>query len=203
MTLTGLQPALEEVAAVGHCLVRDAVTPVQTEELLAELGSVRFAPLDPIIGTVHQRGEGLTVEPKDAFPSVGRLVSELTWEVRASRLPGTADYAPNETTCQRYLDERSGIGPHMDQRRYRLLVAAFTVVGEATFTVFEDRSARAIVRAWTTRAGDLCLLRAPGLAGHPDGRPTHSVSGPSTGARVSLTVRTNAAQRPLGANDPQ
>jgi hypothetical protein len=91
----------------------------------------------------------------------------------------------------------------MDQRRYRLLVAAFTLVGEATFTVFEDRSARTNVRAWTTRAGDLCLLRAPGLAGHPDGRPTHSVAGPSTGARVSLTVRTNAAESPLGPTDAQ
>ena len=118
------------------------------------LTSGRFAPLEPTIGTVNQRGEGLTVEPDDdGFPSVGRLVSELTWEVRASRLPGTADYVPNEITCQRYLDERSGITPHMDQRRYRLLVAAFTLVGEATFTVFEDRSARTIVRAWTTRAG--------------------------------------------------
>ncbi|HEY1636450.1 MAG TPA: hypothetical protein VGF64_16950 [Acidimicrobiales bacterium] len=192
MTLTGLQQAVEEVAAVGHCLVRDAVTPVHAEELLAELEPGRFAPLEPTIGTVHQRGERLTVEPDDdAFPLVARLVSELTWEVRASRLPGSADYAPTEITCQRYLDGRSGITPHMDQRRYRLLVAAFTLVGEATFTVFEDRSASGIVRAWTTRAGDLCLLRAPGLAGHPDGRPTHSVAGPATGARVSLTVRMN------------
>jgi hypothetical protein len=192
MTLKGLQPAIEEVAAVGHCLVRDAVTPAQIAELLAELEPGRFAPLEPTIGTVHQRGEGLTVEPDhDAFPLVGRLVSELTWEVRASRVPGTSDYSPTEITCQRYVDERSGITPHMDQRRYRLLVAAFTLVGEATFTVFEDRSASAIVRAWTTRTGDVCLLRAPGLAGHPDGRPTHSVGGPSAGTRVSLTVRTN------------
>jgi hypothetical protein len=204
MTLTGLQPALEEVAAVGHCLVREAVPPALTEELLAELTSAPFTPLEPRIGTVHQRGEGLSVEPDDdGFPLVVRLVSELTWEVRASRLPGTADYAPNEISCQRYLDERSGITPHMDQRRYRLLVAAFTLVGEATFTVFEDRSARRVVRAWTTRAGDLCLLRAPGLAGHPDGRPTHSVDGPSAGERVSLTVRTNAAEGPVRPGDPQ
>ena len=46
-----------------------------------------------------------------------------------------------------------------------------------------------VVRAWTTGRGDLCLLRAPGLAGQPDGRPTHSVGGPARGARVSLTVR--------------
>jgi hypothetical protein len=77
----------------------------------------------------------------------------------------------------------------MDQRRYRLLVAVFTLVGEATFTVFEDRSATKVVGAWTTTGGDLCLLRAPGLAGHSDGRPTHSVAGPAASARVSLTVR--------------
>ena len=83
----------------------------------------------------------------------------------------------------------------MDQRRYRLLVAAFTLEGEAPFTVFEDRSATTVARAWTTQRGDLCLLRAPGLAGHPDGRPTHSVGGPGAGGRVSLTVRMN--QSPL------
>lgn len=202
MTLTGLQSALEEVAAVGHCLVRAAVTPARAEEVVAELSSDHFVPLQPTIGTVDQRGEALTVHPEDdAFPSARRLVSELTWEVRASRIPGTADYAPNEITCQRYRDEHSGITPHMDQSRYRLLVAAFTLVGEATFTVFEDRSAKTIVRAWTTRAGDLCLLRAPGLAGHPDGRPTHSVGGPRAGLRISLTVRTNSAAAPVAPTD--
>jgi hypothetical protein len=166
------------------------LTTAQTDELLAEVASGRFSPLDPQIGTVRQRGDGLTVGVGDeAFPLVARLVTELTGGVTASRIDGTADYEPNEITCQRYLDVSSGITPHMDQRRYRVLVAAFTLVGEATFTVFEDRSATKVVRSWTTRGGDLCLLRAPGLAGHSDGRPTHSVAGPATGARVSLTVR--------------
>jgi hypothetical protein len=187
-----LRPALEEVAAAGHCLVRDALTRARAEELLGELAGRRFTPLAPVIGTVHQRGEGLTIELDDeGFPAAARLVSELAREVRGSGIEGTADYAPNETTCQRYPDRSSGIGPHMDQRRYRLLVAAFTLAGEAPFTVFEDRSAATVVRAWTTRAGDLCLLRAPGLAGLPDGRPTHSVRGPGSGTRVSLTVRMN------------
>lgn len=190
MTVVGLEAALEEVATAGHCLVRDALTTAQTDELLAEVASGRFSPLDPQIGTVRQRGDGLTIGVGDeAFPLVARLVTELTGEVTASRMPGTADYEPNEITCQRYLDGSSGITPHMDQRRYRVLVAAFTLVGEAAFTVFEDRSATKVVRSWTTRGGDLCLLRAPGLAGHSDGRPTHSVAGPETGARVSLTVR--------------
>jgi hypothetical protein len=185
-----LRPALEEVAGAGYCLVRGALAPARTEELLDELASCRFTPLEPVIGTVHQRGDGLTIDiDDDAFPLSAKLVLELTREVRASGIGGTADYAPNEITVQRYLDHSSGIGPHMDQRRYRLLVAAFTLVGEASFTVFEDRSARRVVRAWTTRAGDLCLLRAPDLAGHPDGRPTHSVRGPAAGMRVSLTVR--------------
>ncbi|HWC39771.1 MAG TPA: hypothetical protein VG476_14630 [Acidimicrobiales bacterium] len=187
-----LRPALEEVAAVGHCLVRRALTRTRTEELLGELAAQPFSPLEPVIGTVHQRGEGMTVDVDDGNPpAAGKLVSELADEVRASGIPGTSDYIPNEVTCQRYLDGASGIEPHMDQRRYRLLIAAFTLVGEAPFTVFEDRSATTVVRAWMTRAGDLCLLRAPGLAGIPDGRPTHSVGGPSAGARMSLTVRMN------------
>jgi hypothetical protein len=191
MTPMRLRPALEEVAAVGHCLVRGALAPGWTEALLDELAPRRFIPLEPVIGTVHQRGEGLTFDADDDFPLVAKLVGGLTGEVRTSGVPGTEDYAPNEITAQRYLDHSSGIGPHMDQSRYGLLVAAFTLVGEASFTVFEDRSATNVVHAWTTQAGDLCLLRAPGLAGHPDGRPTHSVCGPAGGARVSLTVRMN------------
>jgi hypothetical protein len=197
--LLGLRPALEEVAAVGYCLVRGALAPARSEALLDELASGRFTPLEPVIGRVHQRGEGLTLDiDDDDFPLAAKLVHELSGEVRASGIPGTADYAPNEITVQRYLDNSSGIGPHMDQRRYRLFVAAFTLVGEASFTVFEDRSARRVVRSWTTRAGDLCLLQAPGLAGHPDGRPTHSVRGPADGVRVSLTARMSSVLQPAG-----
>jgi hypothetical protein len=192
MTMIGLESALEEVATAGHCLVRDALTTARTDELLAEVACGQYSPLDPQIGTVRQRGDGLTIGVGDeAFPLVARLVTELTGEVTASRVDGTADYEPNEITCQRYLDDSSGIAAHMDQRRYRLLVAVFTLVGEATFRVFENRSATKVVGAWTTRGGDLCLLRAPGLAGHSDGRPTHSVAGPTASARVSLTVRMN------------
>ena len=192
MTPVRLGPAVEEVGAVGHCLVRRALAAARTEQLLGELTGRSFTPLEPVIGTVHQRGDGLTIDVDDGdFPAVAALVSELVGEVMASGIPGTADYLPNEVTCQRYLDGASGIGPHMDQRRYRLLIAAFTLAGEAPFTVYQDRSASTAVRAWTTRAGDLCLLRAPGLAGVVDGRPTHSVGGPAAGTRVSLTVRMN------------
>jgi hypothetical protein len=195
-----LRPALEEVAADGHYLVRRVLTQARTEELLGELAGRRFTPLEPVIGTVHQRGDGLTINVDEGdFPAAGKLVAELAGEVRASGIPGTKGYIPNEVTCQRYLDGASGIGPHMDQRRYELLIAAFTLVGEARFTVYQDRSATTVVRAWTTRAGDLCLLRAPGLAGVPDGRPTHAVGGPPSGARVSLTVRMNrSALQPPG-----
>jgi hypothetical protein len=195
-----LRPALEEVAAVGHCLVRRALTQIRTDELLGELAGRRFTPLEPVIGTVHQRGDGLTIHVDDGdFSAAGKLVSELADEVRASGISGATDYIPNEVTCQRYLDDASGIEPHMDQRRYRLLIAAFTLVGEAPFTVYQDRSATTVVRAWTTRTGDLCLLRAPGLGGVPDGRPTHSVGGPASGTRVSLTVRMNtSALQPPG-----
>lgn len=192
MTAVRLRTALEEVAAVGHSLVRRALTQARTEELLRELVGRPFTPLEPVIGTVRQRGDGLTIDVDEGdFPAVANLVSELAGELRASGISGAADYVPNEVTCQRYLDGASGIGPHMDQRRYRLLIAAFTLVGEAPFTVYHDRSATSVVRAWTTLTGDLCLLRAPGLAGIADGRPTHSVGGPGAGARVSLTVRMN------------
>jgi hypothetical protein len=192
--LPALQDALEETAAVGHSLVRDALPPRRIKDLLDEVASGRFAPLESRVGTVDQRGEAFALKPdENAFPFCAELVSALAAEVRGSGVPGTAEYSPNEVTCQRYRDARSGIGPHMDQSRYRLIVAVFTLVGDARFSVFEDRSAATVVRAWTTRRGDLCLLRAPGLAGHADGRPTHSVGGPTTGARVSLSARMNTS----------
>lgn len=192
--LPTLQAALEETAAVGHCLVRGVLTPSSADELLVEVASGRFTPLEPRVGTVDQRGEGFTIDVDDgAFPLCEALVCELAAEVTASDIPGTAEYEPNEVSCQRYLDARSGISPHMDQRRYGLLIAVFTLVGEARFSVFEDRSSATVVHAWTTRRGDLCLLRAPGLGGHVDGRPTHSVAGPARGARVSLSARMNTS----------
>jgi hypothetical protein len=192
--LRALQPSVQEAAAVGHCLVRGVLSPARAGELLDEVALGSFTPLEPRVGTVDQRGEAFTIEADDdEFPLVAELVSELAAEVRGSGIPGTAEYSASEVGCQRYLDARSGISPHMDQRRYRLLVAVFTLVGEARFSVFEDRSAATVVRAWTTQRGDLCLLRAPGLAGHADGRPTHSVRGPTTGARVSVTARMNSS----------
>jgi len=193
--LRALQPSVQEAAAVGHCLVRGVLSPARAGALLDELAMGSFTPLEARVGTVDQRGEAFTIEADDddEFPLVAELVSELTAEVRGSGTPGTAEYSANEVTCQRYLDARSGISPHMDQRRYRLLVAVFTLVGEARLSVFEDRSAATVVRAWTTQRGDLCLLRAPGLAGHADGRPTHSVGGPTTGPRVSVSARMNSS----------
>jgi hypothetical protein len=191
--LPALRPSVQEVAAVGHCLVRGVLSPERAGDLLDELALGSFTPLEPRVGTVDQRGEAFTIEDDHEFPLVAELVSELTAEVRGSGIPGTAEYSANEVTCQRYLDARSGISPHMDQRRYRLLVAVFTLVGEARFSVFADRSAATVVRAWTTQRGDLCLLRAPGLADHVDGRPTHSVGGPTTGARVSVSARMNSS----------
>jgi hypothetical protein len=192
--LGALQPSVQEAAAVGHCLVRGVLSPARAGDLLDELALGSFTPLEPRVGTVDQRGEAFTIDAyDDDFPLVAELVSELTAEVRGSDIPGTAEYSANEVTCQRYLDARSGISPHMDQRRYHLLVAVFTLVGEARFSVFEDRSAATVVHAWTTQRGDLCLLRAPGLGGHADGRPTHSVDGPTTGARVSVSARMNSS----------
>ena len=61
-------------------------------------------------------------------------------------------------------------------------------LGPAEFLLCRDREGAAL-RRFPLASGDLLLLRAPGFAGRPSGRPLHAVSGPKGAMRYSITLR--------------
>jgi hypothetical protein len=83
---------------------------------------------------------------------------------------------------------RLGITPHLDLKRYHYLVAIITADGTAPFTICKNRAGDPLT-IWAAAAGSLVLLRAPGLDGIDDGRPLHTVSGPDSGQRISVSLR--------------
>jgi hypothetical protein len=90
-----------------------------------------------------------------------------------------------------------GVFPHLDSRRFAVLVAIFTIFtiqGSARFALCKDR-AGAIIQAWEADPGSLTLLRGPGLLDAEDHRPFHTVQGPTAGRRCSITRRVNQQRR--------
>jgi hypothetical protein len=84
--------------------------------------------------------------------------------------------------------------PHLDLKRYHYLVAIITAHGTAPFTICKNRTGEPLT-TWPATAGSLVLLRAPGLDGLDDGRPLHTVSGPATGHRISVSYRMDTTLR--------
>src|SRR5205823_5154482 len=120
--------------------------------------------------------------------SVAALREELVHTIRkqAPADLGLADWWPNEAYVQRYETGVLGVTPHLDSKRFVLLVAVFTLLGSAEFSLCQERSGP-VIETWTTRPGTLVLLRGPGFGGVGDGRPFHAVRGPAVGQRYSLT----------------
>jgi hypothetical protein len=103
---------------------------------------------------------------------------------------GVSEWLPNEVDVQRYHALALGITPHLDLKRYRVLIAIVTVGHSAPFSLCKDREGT-VSEQWQAEPGSLVLLRAPGLGGAEDGRPLHAVGGPPVGTRISITWRMN------------
>lgn len=123
---------------------------------------------------------------------LGSLAEEFGALARRCAPLVSADFLPNEATVMTYRGEGSGIGPHLDRRRYRELVAIFSIAGRARLDLVADREGRELLRGWDCRPGDLVVLRAPGLGGVADGRPLHRVIGPARGSRTSISLRADS-----------
>lgn len=158
---------------------------------MAELGDGPYEPVEPLIGQVRQEAESFEVGvgELDRYPVLTSLCAELVRQVHEHGVP---EWVPNEVAVQRYQPGSVGITPHRDQRRYAQLVAVITVAGSAPFTLCRNRDGDPI-RTWQADEGSLVLLRGPGLAGNPDGRPMHLVGGPIGTPRTSIGVRMDTA----------
>ena len=186
-----LRSALLEAAERGAAFVPSAVSGPFLRRLKSELRAGPRRKFQETFGQVRQQIEGFDIEePFDGYPAVAELCRELTTLVRShgAGIRGLATWAPNETGVAIYRPGSIGITPHLDGKRYRRLVAVLTVWGSARFTVCRTRAGE-VVAAWNAGPGSITLMRAPGLAGHRDGRPFHTVSGPRGGERCSLGIR--------------
>jgi hypothetical protein len=182
---------LREVAEQGAAFAAHAVRQLVCEQLADELRDGPYQPVESVIGQVRQETESFEVaipEP-DRYPVLSSLCEELIRQVHEHGVP---QWVPNEIWIQRYRPGSVGITPHRDQRRYAQLVAVITIAGSAPFTLCRNRDGDPI-RTWQAQQGSLVLLRGPGLAGDPDGRPMHLVGGPIGTPRTSIGIRMDTA----------
>ncbi|HEX8758969.1 MAG TPA: alpha-ketoglutarate-dependent dioxygenase AlkB [Pseudonocardiaceae bacterium] len=182
---------LREATEQGAAFAADAVRQPVCEQLTNELRNGPYQPVKSMIGQVRQETESFKVaipEP-DRYQVLSSLCDELIRQVHEHGVP---QWVPNEVSIQRYLPGSVGITPHRDQRRYAQLVAVITIAGSAPFTLCRNREGDPI-RIWQARQGSLVLLRGPGLAGDPDGRPMHMVGGPTGTPRTSIGLRMDTA----------
>lgn len=124
------------------------------------------------------------------IPPAGDAFSGARASVRKNgrAISGLESWQPTAAFVQRYKAGALGITPHLDGRRFGLLVAVFTIKGSARFSVHESRKGP-VTAWWEATPGSLVLLRGPGLAGVEDGRPFHSVGGARGEERYSVSFR--------------
>lgn len=192
-----LRPTLDALRKVGAVFIERALDVAFLDQVVREVRDVPFERMPAEEGRAQQGGERFRIVDRSAqaYPSLTRLGSDLAERVRQDGLtiPGCTSWRPNDVLVQRYGVGDLGITPHLDLKRYRCLVAVFTLEGAARFTICKNRDGDPEA-TWTAAAGSLILLRAPGFDGHENGRPLHSVSGPAIGRRISLSYRMDSTR---------
>ena len=155
---------------------------------LAKPQKLPWTEMAPKVGAVTQHGWFAQVPFQEAPPPVQALGSIVQTTVSAALAQKLPDW--NEVTWQRYEPGRSHIDPHRDQAYYKGLIVIVTLSGEAEFTIFESRDPPVMLDRWTTRGGDMVLLRGADL-GAPGVRcPLHKVGTPASD-RLTMTLRHN------------
>jgi alkylated DNA repair dioxygenase AlkB len=174
-------------------ITRGAHRPGWRSAAQREIQAGRFERLPDQIGPVRQ-GADLFIITGDmaGHPALARLRAQFVARVRrdGSDLPGLTRWWPTEAYVQRYEPGVLGVSPHLDSKRFAVLVAIFTIEGSARFALCQTRAGE-VVQEWEAGPGSLTLLRGPGLLDAEDRRPFHMVHGPTTGRRFSITFRMN------------
>jgi len=188
-----LGAALRRTASGGAAHVDDLLEPAFCRLLWLEIAR---GPLRGMTGTFGKAGVRMEIDgfdldaPFDGFPHLQELAAAFAERVSSDGdgIRGLRTWRPNEAGVGVYRPGSVGITSHLDGRRYRRLVAVFTLVGSAPFEVRSSRDGE-VTRKWQARTGGVTLMRGPGLVGVRDGRPYHAVHGPARGVRCSLAVR--------------
>ncbi|MEX2421773.1 MAG: hypothetical protein WD670_08155 [Actinomycetota bacterium] len=188
-----LGAALRGAASGGAAHVDGLLEPAFCRALWREIARGPLRGMKGTFGTAGVRMEidGFDLDaPFDGFPYLQELAAAFTERVRSDGdgIRGLRTWRPNEAGVGVYRPDSVGITSHLDGRRYRRLVAVFTLVGSAPFEVRSSREGDVTLR-WLARMGGVTLMRGPGLVGMRDGRPYHAVHGPARGVRCSLALR--------------
>jgi hypothetical protein len=188
---------LEALREAGAAFIPRALNEPFRQQLQREIQEGPFERLPDRIGPVRQEADLFVVtDTMTAHPILATLRAEFVTRLRQDgpQLTGLARWRPNEAYVQRYEPGALGVSPHLDSKRFAVLVAIFTTQGSARFALCQDR-AGAIIQEWEAGPGSLTLLRGPGLLDAEDQRPFHTVHGPATGRRYSITFRMNQERR--------
>ena len=196
MTFPPLAGALVDLATRGGAYIPGALSPATCTALAAEVRPFTFVSVPAHVGTVRQQAEEFTAPVGDArLPAMATLAAALVREITCSKaIAEVAGWCPDEATYHRYRGSAAGITPHRDFKRHLILIAVFTLTGRARFRIVADRAGTDELASWVVATGGLCLLRGPGCAGQPDGRPLHSVGPPLGAERLSLALRMSERQ---------
>ena len=189
-------PLLRETATRGAAIAFDALDHEFYKRLAHEVSTGHYQPMPEEHGRARQEADILRVAcDSPLYPEIRQLGAELVRSFHGSStgVDGVTEWIPNEVDVQRYCALTLGITPHLDHKRYRVLIVIVTVGDSAPFTLCKDRDGN-VLKQWQVEAGSLMLLRAPGLGGAEDGRPLHAISGPPVGTRISITWRMNSRQ---------
>jgi hypothetical protein len=181
----------------GAAFIPHALSEPFRQRLQREIQDGPFERLPDQIGPVRQEADLFVItDAMTAYPTLARLRAEFVTRLRQDgpQIAGLARWWPNEAYVQRYEPGALGVSPHLDSKRFAVLVAIFTTQGNARFALCQDR-AGAIIQEWDADSGSLTLLRGPGLLDAEDQRPFHTVSGPTAGRRFSITFRMNQERR--------
>jgi hypothetical protein len=186
-----LRQPLRDVEEAGAAYIPSALSEPFRRQLQREVEAGPFEPLPGRMGPVRTEADLFVIRDDwAAYPSVDELRTQLVALVRGHgiRVAGLDRWWPNEAYVQRYRPGTLGVSPHLDSKWFSYLVAVLTTTGTARFALCRDRAGRTL-REWESDPGSLVLLRGPGFGGIEDGRPLHTVHGPTEGLRLSVTFR--------------
>ena len=188
---------LQAVKEAGAAFIPHALSEPFRQELQREIQDGPFERLPDQIGPVRQEAALFVIpDAMTAYPTLTRLRAAFVTRLRqdSPQLAGLTRWWPNEAYVQRYEPGALGVSPHLDSKRFAVLVAIFTTQGSARFVLSQTR-AGGILQEWEAGPGSLTLLRGPSLLDAEDGRPFHTVHGPAAGRRFSVTLRMNQQRR--------
>jgi hypothetical protein len=182
---------LQALREVGAAFIPHALSEPFRQRLQREIQDGPFERLPDQIGPVRQQADLFVItEAMRDHPALAHLRADFVTCLRQDgpQLAGLARWWPNQAYVQRYEPGALGVSPHLDSKRFVVLVAIFTTQGSARFALCQTRAGE-ILQEWEAGPGSLTLLRGPGLLDAEDQRPFHTVHGPAAGRRYSITFR--------------